>query len=92
MLVWSVTRWCPALSAAGHKSGIGGGLILARDDVNSIVEICKYETAERMSCTVHTDLGPSIVNWHRPPDDYVFRIELVQLLWKIMLVQSSWAI
>ena len=28
----------------GHKSGFGGVLILARDDVSSIVDICKSES------------------------------------------------
>ena len=71
----------------GHKSWFGGVLILARDDVNSIVEICKSETTKRMSCTIHTDLGPLLlVNWYRPPDDDatlsmpIFRSELVTLV------------
>ena len=40
-----------------HKSRFGGVLILAADDFNLIVEICKSETAEGVSCTVHTDMA-----------------------------------
>ena len=60
---------------------------MAADDFNSIVEICKSETAKRMSCTIHTDLGPLLlVNWYRPPDDDatlsmpIFRSELATLV------------
>ena len=70
----------------GCKSGYGGVVTLVREDVFNVVEIFKAENAERVSCTVHTNLGPVLlVNWYRPPDDEAytslpaFRDELADL-------------
>ena len=70
----------------GYKSGYGGVVTLVREDVFNVVEIFKAENAERVSCTIHTNLGPVLVNLYRPPDDDAytslptFRNELAALM------------
>ena len=45
----------------GCKSGFGGVVTLVREDVFNVVEIFKAENAERVSCTIHTNLGPVLL-------------------------------
>ena len=54
----------------GPKRGYGGVAVFASNSMSSIALSHYSESAERMWCTLHTNIGDLLLaNWYRPPDD-----------------------
>ena len=61
--------------STGPKAGFGGVAVYARNSISNIALLSYSDSAERMWCILHTNLGAVLIgNWYRAPDARDFSI------------------
>ena len=62
----------------GPKRGFGGVAVFAKNSLSSVSLEEYSDSAERMWCFLHTNIGTILIgNWYRPPDDNGASMEML---------------